>query len=75
MSRCRNYWVYSLGLGIAWAIVLIVVYAANRATAHIVLLAFLGFVISWTSTTIARYVSSPARRWQTAPKQPGTSAN
>ena len=66
MSRFRNYWLYSAGLAIAWAIVLTIFLAAKPASAHNVLLAFLGFVIGWVSTTIARYVYPPAKRWQTS---------
>lgn len=67
MSLFRNYWVYSVGLAIAWAVVLTIV-AITRGSAEfrIVLLVFAGFVIGWVSTTIARYVYPPARRWQSS---------
>jgi Na+-transporting NADH:ubiquinone oxidoreductase subunit NqrE len=65
MSRLRNYWIYSLGLGIAWAIVLVVVSLAKPQSEHSVVVAFLGFGIGWISTTIARYVYPPAKRWRT----------
>jgi hypothetical protein len=74
MSRFRNYWIYSLGLAIAWAIVLTIFYVAKPESAHNVLLAFLGFVIGWISTTIARYVYPPAKRWR-ATTLHGTDAN
>ena len=51
MLRFRNYWIYSAGLAIAWAVVLI-------------LLVFFGFCIGWVSTTIARYVYPPPKRWE-----------
>ncbi|MBX3079816.1 MAG: hypothetical protein KF692_11360 [Cryobacterium sp.] len=67
MLRLRNYWVYSAGLAIAWAIVLIVfISVRGAAEAPTILLVFGGFVIGWASTTIARYVYPPARRWTTA---------
>ncbi len=67
VSRFRNYWVYSAGLAIAWAIVLILVLSLKGPSAgSAVLLVFAGFVIGWVSTTIARYVYPPARRWRQA---------
>lgn len=64
MPLYRNYWVYSIGLAIAWVIVFLLVLAAGGTEkAQITLLLFLGFVIGWVSTTIARYVYPPPKRW------------
>lgn len=63
-SPFRNYWVYSIGLAIAWAIVLLLSLAVGGTQrAQITLLLFLGFCIGWVSTTIARYVYPPPKRW------------
>ena len=65
MNGFRNYWVYSAGLAVAWAVVLIVVATLRGgAELRVFLLVFSGFFIGWVSTTIARYVYPPARRWQ-----------
>lgn len=66
MSRLRNYWIYSAGLAIAWVVVFVVVLATHGTdAARAVLPVFLGFCIGWVSTTIARYVYPPAKRWRT----------
>jgi len=65
MLRFRNYWVYSVGLAIVWAVVLLLALAVGgtqRAQTYI--LVFLGFCIGWVSTTIARYVYPPPKRWE-----------
>lgn len=64
MLRFRNYWIYSTGLAIAWAVVFILVGAIRGSDGvQFTLLVFLGFVIGWVSTTIARYVYPPPKRW------------
>ena len=64
MLRFRNYWTYSIGLAIAWAIaLLLVLMIRGREGAQISLLVFFGFCIGWVSTTIARYVYPPPKRW------------
>ena len=64
MMRFRNYWIYSAGLAIAWAVVLILAMTIRgSAGAQPYLFVFGGFVIGWVSTTIARYVYPPPRRW------------
>jgi len=66
-SRLRNYWIYSAGLAVAWAIVIILVFSVKGPSAGgTTLLVFGGFVIGWVSTTIARFVYPPARRWRQA---------
>lgn len=63
MFRVRSFWVYSAGLAVAWAIVLAVTLAARPASMSQVLLVLGGFVIAWVSTTVARYVYPPPKRW------------
>jgi len=65
MLRFRNYWIYSAGLAIAWAVVLILALAVGGTQrAQTSLLVFFGFCIGWVSTTIARYVYPPPKRWE-----------
>jgi len=64
MLRFRNYWIYSAGLAIAWAIVLFLArMIGGSESAQTLLLVFLGFCICWVSATIARYVYPPPKRW------------
>ncbi|GCE20715.1 hypothetical protein [Dictyobacter kobayashii] len=65
MLRNRNYWTYSAGLAIVWAVVLtltLIIRGSDKA--QIILLVFSGFCIGWVSTTIARYVYPPPKRWR-----------
>lgn len=60
MNRFRNFWAYSVGLAVAWAVVLtlaLMIRGADRAQPYFLI--FLGFCIGWVSTTIARYVYPP----------------
>ena len=67
----RNYWVYSIGSGIAWAIVLaLVLKIRGKQDAQLTLLVFFGWCICWVSQTIARYVYPPPKRWLTPHSQP-----
>lgn len=64
MNRFHNYWAYSAGLVVAWAVVFAAVGALRgEATVQKVLLVFAGFCIAWVSTTIARYVYPPPGKW------------
>jgi len=64
MFRSRNYWTYSVGLAIAWAIALLLVRMIRGSDGEqTTLLVFYGFCIGWVSTTIARYVYPPPKRW------------
>lgn len=64
MLRKRNYWSYSAGLAIAWAVVLILTRMIRGSEGvQTYLLVFGGFCIGWVSTTIARYVYPPPNRW------------
>jgi hypothetical protein len=68
MSRYRNYWIYSIGLAVAWAIILTIVYTTHgAAVGGTFLLVFGGFCIGWVSTTIARYVYPPPKKWSATP--------
>ena len=65
MLRFRNYWIYSAGLAIAWAVVLLLTLViGGRERAQTTPLVFSGFCIGWVSTTIARYVYPPPKRWE-----------
>jgi hypothetical protein len=64
MAKYRNYWIYSLACFLVWAILLAVVAAkGNKVTTHNVVLVFGGWTIGWVSTTIARFVYPPPKRW------------
>jgi hypothetical protein len=64
MSRFRNYWIYSGGLAVAWVIVLTLVFTLRGPTVgQIYLLVFAGYCIGWVTTTIARFVYPPPKRW------------
>jgi hypothetical protein len=70
MLRFRNYWIYSAGLAIAWAVVLLLTLViGGRERAQTTFLVFLGFCIGWVSTTIARYVYPPPKRWMSNRRQ------
>jgi hypothetical protein len=61
-QRLKSYTVYSVGCAIIWAVVLSTVAAIGTTTKlHAVLLVFAGWVIGWTSATIARSVYPPPR--------------
>lgn len=66
-SGARNYWLYSIGLAVAWAILLVVL-ALIGAFAPPILWLFAGFAIAWVSGTIARYVYPPPARWTATPR-------
>lgn len=60
----RNFWIYSAGLAVSWAIVFILVSSTRGGGGvHALLPVFGGFCIGWISTTIARYVYPPPKRW------------
>jgi hypothetical protein len=63
VKRFNNYRAYTIGCVIAWAILWIAVGAlSSDATREHVLLVFLGWVLGWTSATIARAVYPPPGR-------------
>ena len=64
MAKYRNYWGYSAGCFLVWAVLLAVVAAkGNKAATHNRLWVFGGWTIAWISTTIARFVYPPPKRW------------
>ncbi|HUY79251.1 MAG TPA: hypothetical protein VMV29_20955 [Ktedonobacterales bacterium] len=66
MFRFRNYWTYSVGLAVAWVIVLtLALTIRGRVGMQPYLFVFGGFCIGWVSTTIARFVYPPPKFWTT----------
>jgi hypothetical protein len=63
--RLRTYTAYSVGCAFVWAVILVIAASAGtNQTLHTLLLVFGGWVIGWTSATIARYVYPPPRSRQ-----------
>jgi len=64
VGRKRSYWIYSAGLAVTWAVLLVVV-VATRGVHHArpLFYVFGGFCICWVSGTIARYTYPPPARW------------
>ena len=64
MAKYRNYWAYSTGCLVVWAAILGFVSATgSKHATNNLLLVFGGWVIAWISTTIARFVYPPPKRW------------
>jgi hypothetical protein len=62
-KRLNSYAAYTVGCLIAWAILWIVVGTqSSEATKERVLYVFLGWLLGWTSATIARSVYPPPGR-------------
>ena len=59
--KAPTYTAYSIGCGIAWAIVWPIVGARRPQDRPRVLLFFAGWLAGWTSATIARYVYAPPK--------------
>jgi hypothetical protein len=60
MKRLNTYKAYTVGCVIAWAVLWIVVgIQSSVATQERVLFVFLGWLLGWTSATIARAVYPP----------------
>ncbi len=66
-GRFRNYWAYSIGVGVVLAAVAAIVAATKPANLRTFGLVFAGWAIGWVSGTIARYVYPPPHKW-TGPK-------
>jgi hypothetical protein len=64
MKSHNKYREYSIGCFMVWLLLLAVV-AAKRDSdrTHGLLLVFGGWCIAWVSTTIARFVYPPPKRW------------
>ncbi len=64
MPRRRNYTTYSIACFIVWGVLLAICAAtATSATTDTVLKVFGGWVIGWTSASIARIVYPPPKKW------------
>ena len=61
MKKYRNYWTYSIGCFVVWGV--IPAAFGGTSTTHDVLFVFAGWCIAWVSTTIARSVYPPPKRW------------
>ncbi len=59
-----RYWGYSIAAFLVWGLILVIFWTRGNATnMHDLLLVFLGWTIAWASTTIARVVYPPPKRW------------
>ena len=71
-ARMRTYTSYSIGVGIVWAVILVLTsLLASADKRHTIFLVFGGFVIGWLSATIARYVYPPPKKYQQGADQAG----
>jgi hypothetical protein len=62
-SKLHSYTVYTVGCGVVWAVILLVVGTTAAAdTRKTVFTVFGGWVIGWVSATIARSVYPPPGR-------------
>jgi threonine/homoserine/homoserine lactone efflux protein len=67
--RRHTYAAYAIGCAVVWAIVLLLVAIVDsRHTFHTVLTVFGGWVIGWTSATIARRVYPPPKTRRSSPE-------
>jgi hypothetical protein len=67
-ARYRTYTAYSIGVGVVWAVVLVLVSAfAPAGKRNTIFVVFGGFVIGWLSATIARYVYPPPKKYRRGP--------
>ena len=58
--RLNTYLAYGIGCAVVWAVILVTAASTGtNDTLHTLLLVFGGWVIGWTSATIARYVYPP----------------
>ncbi len=63
-EREGSYTRYSIAAIAVWAVVLAIVHLTKREQAGTYRTVFGGWLIGWTSATIARFVYPPPRRWQ-----------
>jgi len=71
-ARMRTYTAYSIGVGIVWAVLLVLASLLDSVgKRNRIFLVFFGFAIGWLSATIARYVYPPPKKYrQDAAKAP-----
>jgi hypothetical protein len=61
----RTYTAYSVGVGIVWAIILVLALSRDASgRRNNILLVFCGYAIGWISLTIARYVYPPPKKYR-----------
>jgi hypothetical protein len=75
-TRVRTYTAYSIGVGVVWAIVLVLAsLLASAGRRNSIFVVFGGFAIGWISATIARYVYPPPKKYRqdvgAGPANPG----
>jgi hypothetical protein len=64
-ARIRTYTASSAGVGIVWALLLVLASPLDPAGRRSnIFLVFSGFVIGWLSATIARYVYPPPKKYR-----------
>jgi hypothetical protein len=64
-ARYRTYTAYSIGVGIVWAVLLVLALIFDPAgRRNNIFLVFAGFAIGWLSATIARFVYPPPKKYQ-----------
>ena len=64
-ARYRTYTAYSIGVGIVWAVLLVLASIFDPAgRRNNIFLVFAGFAIGWLSATIARFVYLPPKKYQ-----------
>lgn len=64
-ARIRTYTASSAGVGIVWALLLVLASLLDPAgRRNNIFLVFSGFVIGWLSAAIARYVYPPPKKYR-----------
>ncbi len=60
-----SYTAYGIGVGIAWAVVLVLAsLLGTPGKRNNIVLVFGGFAIGWVSATLARYVYPPPKKYR-----------
>ena len=68
-DRLNTYTAYSIASAIVWVVLIAIGVATGKtSTQHTVVYVILGWVIGWTSATIARYVYPPPKKYRTSAK-------
>lgn len=64
-SRYRSYTVYGIGVGMVWAVLLLVASRSDSDSKRDnIAMVFEGFAIGWLSATIARFVYPPPKKYR-----------